>query len=81
MTAAELECRELVELVTDYLEDAMDDATRRRFDEHLAACSSCRTYIAQFRETIRLTGALSDNDISIEARDALLRVLRAWKRG
>ena len=41
-TAGEpLSCRALVELVTDYLEGALPDATRLRFEEHLAACADC----------------------------------------
>ena len=56
MSEPELTCRELVELVTDYLEGALDGATRRRVDEHLAACPGCTAYLDEMRVTIRLTG-------------------------
>ena len=55
----ELTCRELVELVTEYLEESLSRRDRARFDRHIAGCPNCTAYLAQFRETIRLTGALA----------------------
>ena len=54
-------CRELVELVTDYLEGTLSRRDRARFDEHIAGCPHCTEYLAQFRETLRLTGTLRGN--------------------
>jgi predicted anti-sigma-YlaC factor YlaD len=76
----ELTCRELVDLVTDYLEDALSRAERVRFEKHLAGCSHCRTYIDQFRETISLAGRLREDDVSPAARDALLERFAEWRR-
>jgi anti-sigma factor RsiW len=78
---ADLTCRELVELVTDYLESALSRRDRRRFEAHLAACGNCTEYVAQFRETIRLTGTLRTEDVSPGAAEALLVQFAAWKRG
>ncbi len=77
--SAELSCQELVELVTEYLEDALDEDTRARFDAHLAECDGCRTYLEQFRRTIELTGRLSKETLEPEARDVLLAHFRTWK--
>jgi anti-sigma factor RsiW len=55
-----LTCRELVELVTDYLEGILPKYDRARFDAHIAGCVNCTRYVEQFRETIRLTGTLRD---------------------
>ena len=79
MSVDELTCKELVEVVTDYLEGRLPPAERVRFEEHLAFCSWCRTYLDQMRQTVRLTGTLGENDLSPEARDGLLRVFRDWK--
>jgi anti-sigma factor RsiW len=49
-----MSCQELVELVTDYLEGALDAGDRARFEEHLADCAGCRAYLAQMRSTLRL---------------------------
>jgi len=75
----DLSCQELVELITDHLEDALSADDRARFDRHLATCPNCRTYLDQMRLTIALTGQLSEDDLSPESRDALLEAFRAWK--
>jgi anti-sigma factor RsiW len=77
--AEDLTCQELVEVVTDYLEGAMPTDQRVRFEEHLAYCSWCQTYLAQMRETVEVTGTLREDDLSAEARDALLGLFRDWK--
>ena len=81
MTPQEMTCRELVELVTDYLEGAMPASESRRLEEHLAGCSRCRIYLEQLRGTIKTVGALREDSVTPEAQEELLRVFRAWKRG
>jgi len=78
MTVREITCKELVEVVTDYLEGRMPADRRLLFEEHVAFCSWCRTYLDQMRETIRLTGTLTEDDLSPETRDALLEAFRNW---
>ncbi len=63
MASNELTCKELVELVTDYLEGVLPPAERRRFEEHLAGCQGCWNYLQQMRATIRLTGQLTEEAI------------------
>lgn len=75
-----LSCRELVELVTDYVEGALGPEERARFEQHLGVCEGCRLYVAQMRATIRATGTLSEQDVNPTARDALLTAFRGWKR-
>ena len=74
-----LVCRELVELVTDYLEGTLSRRDRARFDAHVAACPHCTEYLVQFRETLRMAGMLRESDVSPEAAAALLEVFRDWK--
>jgi anti-sigma factor RsiW len=76
----ELTCKELVEVVTDYLEASMPAERRLLFEEHLAFCDWCQTYLEQMRATIRLTGTLREDDLGPEAREALLDAFRDWKR-
>jgi anti-sigma factor RsiW len=78
--ATELTCRELVELVTDYLEGSLPAQARARFERHLAKCSGCRNYLAQMRRTIGALGRLSEESIPQQARDDLLGVFRDWKK-
>ncbi len=76
-----LVCRELIELVTDYLDGNLSRRDRARFDAHIAGCTNCTRYLEQFRETIRLTGGLRETDVSREAEAELLAQFAAWKRG
>jgi anti-sigma factor RsiW len=81
MTVAEaINCQELVELVTDYLEGALEPTDLRRFEEHLAACGKCTEYMAQLHATIRAVGRITPDDLSPEAESELLEVFRDWTR-
>ena len=79
MPVEELTCRELVEIVTDYLEGALSPEEYVRFEKHLVMCDGCAIYFDQLRETIRLTGMLREEEIPADARDALLEAFRGWK--
>jgi anti-sigma factor RsiW len=80
MTAnRDLTCKELVELVTDYLDGALPADTRRRFDEHLASCPFCQIYLNQMRQTIRAVGRLPDESLAPEALETLLAHFRRWR--
>ncbi|WP_242338276.1 MULTISPECIES: anti-sigma factor [Anaeromyxobacter] len=83
MTAAvpDLSCRELVELVTDYLEATLPVEERTRFELHLTYCDWCRTYLAQMRRVLERAGELTEESVAPEARDALLAIFRDWKKG
>jgi len=74
----EMPCKELVEVVTDYLENRLSPADRIRFEAHLAQCDACRMYLEQFRQTIRTLGRLPEESLSPEARTALLAAFRGW---
>ena len=75
-----LTCRELVEVVTDYLSGSMPPADRLRLEQHLVVCPGCTNYLDQMRETVRLTGGLREEQISPEAQRELLQAFRDWKR-
>lgn len=77
----ELPCRDLVELVTDYLENRLPPRERARFESHVAECEHCETYLEQMRQTIRALGRLPEEALSAEARDALTAAFRDWSRG
>jgi len=51
----DLTCQELVELVTDYLDGALTEAERMRFEAHVSACEGCDRYVDQIRTTVALT--------------------------
>jgi anti-sigma factor RsiW len=77
----DLTCRELIELVTDYLEERLSADDRTRFELHLAYCEWCRTYLQQMRQVLATTGKLTEDSAPVAARDALLHAFRTWKAG
>jgi anti-sigma factor RsiW len=74
-----LSCQELVELVTEYLEDTMPPEERLRFEAHLSGCRPCQAYLEQMRQTIRSMGALSEEAVPPETREELLAAFRDWR--
>jgi anti-sigma factor (TIGR02949 family) len=78
----DIDCIELVERVTEYLDGAMDDADRARLEHHLGACPGCAEIVEQFRAVITLTGALRTTDVTAVdggVRADLLAVFRTWR--
>ncbi len=75
----ELACRQVVELITDYLEGALPRAQRRRLDAHLAGCEHCSEYLEQMRATIRLTGRLEPQDLTPAMREEFSALYRRWR--
>ncbi|TCO42498.1 putative zinc finger protein [Kribbella antiqua] len=69
-------CAELVELVTAFLDGALDPETEQRFVEHLAICDGCETYVEQLRQTIAEVGKVQPESLSDETRDRLLTAFR-----
>jgi anti-sigma factor RsiW len=77
--SADLPCQQVVEMVTDYLEGALSTVDRRRLETHLAGCPHCTEYLAQMRETIRLSGRLTPEDLTPEMRTELTDLYRRWR--
>ena len=80
MSLDEMACKELVEVVTDYLEGALPQRDRARLDAHLEECPGCVTHLDQMRETIKLLGSLTPEVLSGEEVEPLLEVFRRWKK-
>ena len=77
----EMDCKELVEAVTAYLDGTLSDADRRRFENHLESCPHCTEYLAQMRKTIARLGTLDETTLSDHARQRLLVAFRDWRTG
>jgi predicted anti-sigma-YlaC factor YlaD len=77
----ELTCRDIVELVTDYLEQALLPQTRVQFEEHIAACEGCTNYVEQVRKTIDMLHRLAAEPVLPATKQELLEVFRNLKQG
>ena len=77
----EMDCQELVEAITAYLDGTLLDADRHRFDNHLANCPYCAEYLEQMRTTIARLGTVDEATLSRDAREHLLSAFRDWRGG
>ncbi len=75
----EIVCREVVELITDYIEGALPRAERRSLEAHLRGCEHCSEYLRQMRITIELTGRLRTEDLTPHMRSELGALYRRWR--
>ena len=73
---AAMSCQQFVEIVTDYLEQQLDEARRLWTDEHLAHCDACRAYLEQMRQTIAALRNLADGDVDATQRESILAAMR-----
>ena len=74
-----MDCDELVEVITEYLEGTLPQGDRVRFEKHLAVCPGCQEYMAQMRLTIKSLGSIGEEEIPGDAKSALLEAFRDWK--
>jgi anti-sigma factor RsiW len=72
-------CHEVVELVTGYLEGALDAEETSLFEQHLNFCDGCVTYVEQLRLTIEAVGHVEEQDVPPITRDRLMEAFRGWK--
>jgi anti-sigma factor RsiW len=79
MTVPPVTCADIVTLVTDYLEDALDEATARAVEAHLARCPGCVTYLDQMRRTIAALGRVPVDTLSEQAQAELVAAFRDFR--
>ena len=75
----DLVCQQAVELVTDYLEGALTNAQRRRFEKHLSDCPNCPEYLAQMRAVIALAGTAMPAELTPQMRHEFINLYRRWR--
>ena len=78
----EFSCQEMIEVVTNYLDDALPRDERQRFERHLSYCAGCGTYVDQMRETIAQTGMVPrEESLPPALREEIVAQFRNWKQG
>ncbi|MBV9231229.1 MAG: zf-HC2 domain-containing protein [Chloroflexi bacterium] len=78
--AKNLDCRDVVVLVTDYLEAQLQPELQRAFEEHIAGCVGCNNYVEQMQRTIEMLRTLTQEPMFPETQEELLHIFRTWKR-
>ncbi|HVF79270.1 MAG TPA: zf-HC2 domain-containing protein [Solirubrobacteraceae bacterium] len=79
LRAPRLTCQEVVELVSDYLDDALTTDQRARVEAHLETCPECTAYLAQLQMTISTLGRLREDDIPGTILNRLVAAFRGWR--
>jgi anti-sigma factor RsiW len=74
-----MRCKEVVELMTDYLEGLLSAEDAARFEDHISGCDGCHAYLEQMRKTRRLTGSLAQEQIPDALRDELTAAFKNWR--
>jgi anti-sigma factor RsiW len=74
-----MNCRQVVELMTAYLEGALSPGDRARFEAHIAGCDGCTAYLAQMRMTMRVVGKLADEPVPAGIQKELVEAFRSWR--
>jgi len=76
----DLACRDVVELVTDYLESSLEPDLRIRFDDHIRLCQGCRDYLEQMRRCLELLGRVGRESGASDRKGAIsARLLEAYR--
>jgi len=78
-TETDVTCREVVELLSDYLDDAIPATDRARLDAHLAECDGCTSALEQLRATIRVAGTLTESQVAQAELEPVRRAFQAWR--
>ena len=74
-----ISCKELVEVVTDYLEGCLDDDTVAEIEAHLRLCPGCDAYLDQMRTTIDQLGHVPVESLSERATADLMAAFRTFR--
>jgi|HubBroStandDraft_6_1064221.scaffolds.fasta_scaffold1670487_2 anti-sigma factor RsiW len=77
---AVLQCKEVVELVSEFLGSALAPVDRARLEQHLLVCPPCTLHVAQVRATIAHIATLRDGHAPVEVTPALVDLFRQWKK-
>ena len=76
-TPETVECRQIADLLCDYLEGTLPARTRELLEWHIEGCPPCVAFVNTYRGTVNAAGKLRDVTIPAELKQRLIAVLRA----
>jgi anti-sigma factor RsiW len=76
---AHVTCRELVEVLTEYLDGVLDPAERADIERHIVLCGGCANHVGQMETTLHLLGLLAGDEPDDAPGAGLLPAFRAWR--
>jgi anti-sigma factor RsiW len=75
-----ISCRELVELLCDYVSNELPPQRRDHVDRHVAGCPSCAAYLQSYNVVVRLTRRLPDAPVPDGLAQRVAAALAAQQR-
>lgn len=78
--ALRITCADALELMTEFLEEALQPGDRERLEHHLDGCEACAVYLDQLRKTVTVVRAVGGRDEFV-VDDATMSGLLARYRG
>jgi anti-sigma factor RsiW len=73
-------CKELTELISDYVAGQLKPSLKREFEQHLSICPDCVNFLNSYKKTIAVTGALEPTALPVKVRNNVLEFLRKKMR-
>lgn len=75
-----MKCEELLKLLSEYVDGAVDPGICAEFEQHMAGCSPCQVVVDNIRRTITLYRKGEPCELPLEFRTRLHAALRQrWK--
>jgi len=71
-----IECRQIADLLGDYLDGSLPKATRELLEWHIEGCGPCVAFVNTYRGTVNAATKLREVEIPRELKQRLLSVLR-----
>ena len=78
--AGNFSCREIAELITDYLEGSLTLTQRLRLQMHMGLCFACRNYLRQMKYTVAILRKLPSEPVPAQVKEELMKRFRTWKQ-
>lgn len=60
-----IRCADAIELVTEFLDDALSQHDLARFEAHLNGCEGCAVFVDQVRMTVTLAGSIGEQQVRL----------------
>jgi anti-sigma factor RsiW len=72
-------CKQIVELMTDYLDGFLSPSLHARFEQHISGCDGCSAYLTQLKTARMLIGRTATEPVPEPLKAELMNAFRNWK--
>ena len=73
-------CKQMTNLILDYLNDKLSPAVKRDFQQHLKICPDCVDFLSTYKKTVSVSRSIRSEEIPPRVRNNILNFLRLRTR-